>query len=119
MKDCAFDLELFIKNKINNILLINKTQPPEMPEDFLYTDNFAEVVEKLIILHIRTWILEDMASSCANDVELGSIKRKLDICFKQKRPAYIQAINRMIDVSISKNKSLTEDSVKIYKDDLK
>lgn len=119
MKNHIFDLELFIKNKINNIMSEEKDNPPDLTEDFLYTDNFAEVLEKLIILHIRTWMLEDMASSCQDDTELGSIKRKLDICFKQKRPSYIQAINRMIDDSICNNKRLIEDSVKVYKDNLK
>jgi len=88
---------------------------PELPADFNYTDTLAEVIEKLCILHIRTWFLEDMAGVAKTDAELASIKRKIDICFKQKRPAYVQAINRMIDQCIKAEKSLVEDSVKVYK----
>jgi len=88
---------------------------PELPSDCSYTDTLAEVIEKLCILHIRTWFLEDMAGVAKSDSELAAIKRKIDICFKQKRPAYVQAINRMIDQSIKTEKSLVEDSVKVYK----
>jgi len=88
---------------------------PELPADLNYTDTLAEVIEKLCILHIRTWFLEDMAGIAKSDTELAAIKRKIDICFKQKRPAYIQAINRMIDQCIKTEKSLVEDSVKVYK----
>lgn len=88
---------------------------PELPTDFKYTDTIAEVIEKLCILHIRTWFLEDMAGLAKTDEELASIKRKIDICFKQKRPAYVQAINKMLDQCIKTEKSLVEDSVKVYK----
>ena len=47
------------------------------------TDNLSEVIEKLVILHIRTWFLEDMAGIATTDTELADIKRKVDICFKQ------------------------------------
>jgi hypothetical protein len=75
----------------------------------------GEVIEKLVILHIRTWFLEDMAGIAKSDSELADIKRKVDICFKQKRPMYVQAINKMIDSAIQDGRSLREDSVKLYK----
>ena len=37
------------------------------------------------------------------------------ICFKQKRPKLVQAVNMLVDNSIRNNKSLREDSVKLYK----
>lgn len=87
-----------------------------MPDTtYIATDNFGEVVEKLIILHIRTWMLEDMISDAKTDIELADIKRKIDICFKQKRPKFVEAINIMIDDAIRNNRSVREDSVKIYK----
>lgn len=109
-------IENVIKDRVSTIL--SKKQIP-LIEDFSLTDSISEIIEKLIILHIRTWMLEDLASTCSDDAELGSIKRKLDICFKQKRPAYIRAINKLIDDSIINNKTLFEDSVKIYKDTVK
>ena len=61
------------------------------------------------------WYLEDSISSADSDAEIAELKRKIDICFKIKRPKYVQAINRMIENSIVTNKSLVEDSVKHYK----
>ena len=49
-----------------------------------------------------------------NKKEIADLKRKIDICFKVKRPKYVQAVNRMIDNAIINDKSLVEDSVKHY-----
>ena len=87
---------------------------PELPDDLVATDNIGEVIEKSIILHIRTWMLEDKIGVASNDSTIADLKRKIDICFKQKRPQYIQAINRMIDNAIVNDKTLVEDSVKNY-----
>lgn len=109
----ADKIENTIKETVRKTLL-NKSLP-ELPTEYAFTDNLGEVIEKLCILHIRTWFLEDMAGVAKTDEELASIKRKIDICFKQKRPTYVQAINKMIDQSITTEKSLIENSVKIYK----
>ena len=86
-------------------------------DDFCETDNFGEIIEKLIIIHIRMWMIEDRISIfIENDKEVADLKRKLDICFKQKRPKLVQAINKLIDNSIKYNRSLVEDSVKVYID---
>ena len=106
-------IEDIIKNKINNILTENKNV--ELPDDIIETDNIGEVIEKLAIIHCRMWYLEDAISEAKNDNEIAEIKRKIDICFKVKRPKYVQAVNRMIENSIISGKSLVEDSVKHYK----
>jgi hypothetical protein len=46
---------------------------------------------------------------------MADLKRKVDICFKVKRPKYVQAINLMVDNAIETGKALREDSVKLYK----
>ena len=110
-----------IANEIENKIIekvretLSKRTRPDLPDNLVATDNMGEVIEKLCILHIRTWLLEDMVGVAKTDEEVAALKRKIDICFKQKRPQYIQAINRMIDESIVKGKSLVEDSVKIYR----
>jgi hypothetical protein len=86
-----------------------------MPDDLIETDNIGEVIEKLAILHCRMWYLEDSISAAENDSEIADLKRKIDICFKVKRPKYVQAVNRMIENSVVTGKSLFEDSVKHYK----
>lgn len=106
-------IDEIIKTKVNEILSYGKDV--ELPNDLIETDNIGEVIEKLAILHCRMWYLEDAIGSATSDFEIANLKRKIDICFKIKRPKYVQAINRMIENSIINNKSLVEDSVKLYK----
>ena len=101
-------IQFTVKNTLNNGAI------PNLPKDIIETDSIGEVIEKLTILHIRTWMLEDLITQSKTDSEVGEIKRKLDICFKVKRPKYVEAINQMINNSILLNKSLNEDSVKHY-----
>jgi hypothetical protein len=106
-------IEEIIKNKTLEILTKNKNV--ELPDDIIETDNLGEVIEKLSILHCRMWYLEDAISDAKTDSEIANLKKKIDICFKSKRPRYVEAINRMVDNSIRQGKSLIEDSVKLYK----
>jgi hypothetical protein len=95
--------------------LLDQSKNVELPNDIIETDNLGEVIEKLSILHCRMWYLEDAISEAKSDEEIAELKRKIDICFKIKRPKYVQAINRMVENSIVSGKSLIEDSVKLYK----
>lgn len=106
-------IEEIIKEVVRRVL--DGKSEPELPADIVATDNIGEVIEKLSILHCRTWHLEDAAGAAKTDEELAEIKRKIDICFKQKRPKYVEAINRMIENSIATGRSLVEDSVKMYR----
>lgn len=106
-------IEKLIEMKTTEVL--SKSKNVDLPEDIIETDNIGEVIEKLSILHCRMWYLEDAISEAKTDAEIAELKRKIDICFKIKRPKYVQAINKMIDNSISSGKSLVEDSVKLYK----
>jgi hypothetical protein len=107
------EIEKIIQKKVNEILTTSKMA--DMSVDLIETDSIAEVIEKLSILHCRMWYLEDSISSASDDLEIADLKKKIDICFKIKRPKYVQAINRMIEKSVISGKSLIEDSVKIYK----
>jgi hypothetical protein len=106
-------IEKIIQNTVSDIL--SKSKNVELPEDIIMTDSLGEVIEKLCILHCRMWYLEDAIGMTESDNEIVDLKRKIDICFKLKRPKYVQAINRMVDNSIIHGKSLIEDSVKHYK----
>lgn len=107
------NIEELIKFKTRELL--NQSKIVHLPKDIIETDNIGEVIEKLIILHCRMWYLEDAISASNSDNDIANLKRKIDICFKQKRPKYVEAINRMIENSIINGKSLIEDSVKLYK----
>ena len=106
-------IETIVEQTVKSVL--NKSKEVGLPNDLIETDNIGEVIEKLSILHCRMWYLEDSISDAETDAEIAELKRKIDICFKSKRPKYVQAINRMIENSIVNGKSLVEDSVKLYK----
>ena len=113
----AREIERIIKKVVYDVL--NKSKEGKeipLPVDFIETDTIGEVIEKLAILHCRMWHIEDtMMENYDNDQILADLKRKTDICFKVKRPRYVEAINRLIDLAIRENKNLAEDSVKLYK----
>jgi len=104
-------IEEVIQRTVNRVL-DTKTMPNT---DYIGTDNLGEIVEKLAIIHIRMWMLEDAFQSAKSDEEMADLKRKVDICFKVKRPKLVQAVNLLVDDAIVNSKSLREDSVKLYK----
>ena len=104
-------LESCIKQTVDDVL--SKEGIPDV--EYIQTDNLGEIVEKLAILHTRMWMLEDAIQEAKTDAEIANLKRKIDICFKTKRPKLVEAINLLVENSIVKNKSLREDSVKLYK----
>ena len=50
-------LETLIKEHVDEIC--SEKTMVELPNDLITTDNLGEVIEKFVILHIRTWMLED------------------------------------------------------------
>lgn len=100
-----------IKETIDEVL--SRRELPDV--EYIETDNLGEVVEKLSILHTRMWMLEDAIQEAKTDAEIADLKRKIDICFKVKRPRLVQAINLLADNAIASGKTLREDSVKLYK----
>lgn len=107
----GINIEAIIQHTVAEVL--SKKELPDVT--YIETDNLGEVIEKLAILHIRTWMLEDAIQEAKSDFEIAEIKKKIDICFKVKRPKFVQAINAMVDKAIRDNKSLVEDSVKLYR----
>jgi len=100
-----------IQDTVNEVLTNN-----EIPEvEYIATDNLGEVIEKLSILHTRMWMLEDAIQVAKTNDEIAELKKKIDICFKIKRPKLVQAVNTLVNDAIQNNKSLVEDSVKLYK----
>jgi 2-phosphoglycerate kinase len=106
-------IEEIIKNIVHETLNENKNADKYV--DLIQTDNIGEVIEKLSILHCRMWYLEDSISDAKTNDEVATLKKKIDICFKDKRPRLVQALNIMMDDAIKNGKSLVEDSVKLYK----
>jgi copper homeostasis protein CutC len=111
MPNLGDSIEAVIESTVKRVL----TEGGLPDSTYVETDNLGEVIEKLAIIHIRMWMLEDAIQAAKTDAEIADLKRKCDICFKVKRPRYVQAINLMVDTAIKQNRSLIEDSVKLYK----
>lgn len=82
-----------------------------------FSENFAEMLDRFVVLHIRMWKLEDAISSAKSDSEVADLKRKIDFCFKEKRPKLTKAINFFLDSYVDKNhpkKKFNEENVKLY-----
>lgn len=112
---------MIISEMLNMVL--EKYVDEIMSQDILYkniptyaaSDSMAEILEKMVILHIRTWHLEDAIQAAKSDEEVADLKRKIDICFKQKRPQLVAALNASLDDAIVSARSVREESVKMYK----
>lgn len=100
-----------IKETIDEVL--SRKELPDV--EYIETDNLGEVIEKLSILHTRMWMLEDAIQEAKSDTKIADLKRKIDICFKVKRPRLVQAVNLLVDNAIATGRTLREDSVKLYK----
>lgn len=104
-----------IELRVQAILDAHKAgKPLPEPVDF-FTDNVGEVIEKLIVLHIRVWFFENEFHDHYNDdAKLAATKKKMDILWKIKKPALTAALNRMIDDALIHGRSLREESLKNY-----
>ena len=107
---------LFLDDAIRKhvVEICSTTVIPDEPM-LVATDNIGEIVEKLIILHIRMWMLEDTMQSATTDSAVAAIKRKCDVCFKQKRPKLVEALNVLFNNAARTGASLLEENVKQYK----
>ena len=82
-----------------------------------FSESFAEILDRFIVLHIRMWKLEDAIGEATSDKEVADLKRKIDYCFKDRRPKLIKAINSFLDVYIDKTQAhkFSEENIKLYK----
>jgi hypothetical protein len=107
-----------IEQRVKELLDAHKAGVP-LPEpiDFI-PDNLGEVAERMMIEHIRAWHIEDSigeAFARGDDAAVVAAKRKLETCWKVRRPRLLAAFNRLMDDAIVYGRSVVEGSVKIYK----
>jgi len=112
------ELDEYIQKKVNEVLKVNK-----FPEyDNIHSDSFSELVDKLIITHIRLWYLEDAMSLETNGEKMLVLKNKADITFKEKRPMLVKSIDKIIINMCNGKYQPPTESTKLYngfKDDEK
>jgi len=61
----------------------------------------GQAVERLFVLNARQWHLEDLCcASQSHDTEYADNKKRIEQCFKLKRPQLIRALNRALDQKV-------------------
>jgi hypothetical protein len=82
-----------------------------------FSESFAEILDRFVVLHIRMWKMEDEIAVAKTDSEVAELKKKIDYCFKDRRPKLIRAINFFLDSFVDKTntKKFAEPNVKMYK----
>ena len=104
------ELDIYIQNKVKEILDVSK-----FPEyDDIHSDSFSELIDKLIIVHIRLWYLEDCMTIEADPNTILLLKRKADITFKEKRPMLVRSIDKTISNMCCGKYMPPLDSPKLY-----
>ena len=104
------ELDEYIQKKVKEIL--DKDKFPEY--DNIHSDTFSELIDKLAVVHIRLWYLEDAMSIEKDPEQMLVLKRKADITFKQKRPMLVKAIDKTI-INICNGKFNQEpENTKLY-----
>ena len=83
--------------------------------DKIETDTFGELIDKLLIVHIRYWHLEDQMSAEKDDVKLSKLRRKSESLFKEKRPMLVAALDKAIVSRVNNKKLDFGENLKLYK----
>ena len=94
------DFNKIVDDNVKKIMLgVKQTDKIEERCDYVGSESIGEVIEKLLILNIRIWHLEDLAGIASkenNTEEYVRLKRIIDYCFKKRRPALVAALDAMV-----------------------
>jgi len=114
-KTIGIELDKYINESVKNMLGKNKFPEEPSSYDNIYTDTFSELIDKLCIVHIRYWYLEDAMATCTNDKELVIFRKKSESLFKEKRPMLVAAFDKLIVKTLNGEISYTPIGTKHYK----
>ena len=113
----AFDS--LLANAVDDIVrAIQTNNLPRAEERLIASETMGHVIEKLIILNIRYWHLEDLAGSLSpEDTRYAEVKRKSEHLFAVERPRLISALNLMLKTAVSQHGAdfLEDYNTKLYK----
>lgn len=74
-------------------------------------------LERLAILHVKLWMLEDQARNPKfSDAQVGAIKRKIDILNGEKRPLLIESLGDILAKAVKEGNAdlVREPNLKDY-----
>lgn len=74
--------------------------------DEIETDSFGQLIDKLLVVHIRYWKLEDEMSAALDDQTLAQKRRVSEPLLKVHRPMLVRALDKR---NVNTLRALTED----------
>lgn len=89
--------------------------------EYIGSETIGEIIEKLMILNIRIWVLEDTAAQYkkeGNEHLYSQTKMKLDACFKIKRPQLVAALDKVFGTFAPGNAFAPSINIKQYKNEV-
>lgn len=101
--------------------IIRSVENGTLPDDdvtLVASETMGHVIEKLVILNIRYWHLEDLAGSLRHDdPRYAEVKRKSEHLFAVERPRLIAALNLMLRTAVIRGEApyLEDFNTKLYK----
>jgi N-acylneuraminate cytidylyltransferase len=95
-KDNEFSAGDMFDSEIRSITkrILDENKFPDYDE--IHTDTLAELIDRLIIVHIRYWYLEDAMSDAKGVEELAALRLKSEVLFKEKRPMLIKMFDKIM-----------------------
>lgn len=100
---------------------ISKSGIKDQTVEYVGSETVGEIIEKLLILNIRIWLLEDQAAeykTLGNFTEYSKTKQILDVCFKNRRPKLVSALNKVFENLLVDATSFTaSENIKLYKNE--
>lgn len=101
----------FIFDKVKTTL--NEDKFPDF--DDVYTDTISEIIDRLTIMNIRYWYLEDAMSEEKELEKLAKLRLKSEVLFKEKRPMLIRMLDKLFIKMIKGEITYTPSNIKQYK----
>lgn len=103
-------LNKYIEEKVSEMLRQNK-----FPYyDDVYTDTFGELIDRLTIINIRYWYLEDAMTNATTDKEMIKYRKKAAVLFQEKRPMLVKAIDKLFVKLVENKLNYTPSNTKKY-----
>lgn len=114
------DIDKMVEGRVRDMIIAHATSARHVEDEedkqYIASETFGEVLDKLIITHIRTWMLVDKLV-VASDEEAPAIQRKINHCTHVKRPRLVTALNVMFREIVKGRLDLVDDEyVKVFKD---
>jgi hypothetical protein len=78
-------------------------------KEYIVSETIGEVIDKLIILHVRMWHLVDANATVKDSEEWAKIGAKMRHVIDKKRPRLIAALNLMLGEIVKGNLDLVDD----------